>query len=236
MNSTDRLGLNLKALKAVIFDLDGTLIQSTIDFKAMNQAVAETLIQHGLPKDILDTKGRINESIVRAYAYFKGHSQNGWMDRLENDLNRVSAAVEMRQVDRTTVVPGTFEVLDHLNRNGLSVAILTRGSRPYTLRALRASGLEGYFRTIVCRDDYPLIEAKPNPIALRRVFADLGMEKQQCLFIGDHETDYQCAISAETSFAAVLTGSHGQEVWSRIRPDLLMSSIAELPRMLEGGS
>jgi len=236
MNSTDPFGLNLKTLKAIIFDLDGTLIRSTIDFQEMNRAVADTLLQHGLPEDILDNKGSVNESIVRAYAYFKEHSQNGWMDRLESDLNRVSAAVEMRCVDKTTVVPGAFEVLDHLNRNGFSVAILTRGSRHYTLRALRASGLEGYFHTIVCRDDYPLTEAKPNPIALRRVFADMGMEKQQCLFIGDHETDHQCAVSADTFFAAVLTGSHGREVWSGRRPDMLMSSIADLPRMLEGRS
>jgi HAD superfamily hydrolase (TIGR01549 family) len=234
MNVEVSNGLRMEALKAVIFDLDGTLIRSTIDFQEMNRAVAETLLSHGLPKHILDPNGRVNESIVRAYSYFKVHSQDGWIDRLEMDLNRVSLEVEMAFVDHTEAVPGAFETLSHLDERRMPSAILTRGSRPYTLRALRASGLEGRFQSVICRDDFPLTEAKPNPIALRRVFDDLGLNNRQCLFIGDHETDYLCAQGANAPFAAVLTGSHGQDVWGRLKPELIMSSIADLPSVLEG--
>lgn len=234
MNAIVSNGLRREGLKAIIFDLDGTLIRSTIDFQRMNRAVAETLLMHGLPRDILDPNGRVNESIVRAYSYFSVHHQDGWIDSLERDLNRVSAEVEMALVDQTQAVPGALETLAHLNEKGMPAAILTRGSRSYTTRALRASGLEGRFHTVICRDDFPLTEAKPNPIALHRVFEQLELSNRQCLFIGDHETDYLCAKSANTPFAAVLTGTHGQEVWGRLRPELIMPSIADLPSVLEG--
>jgi phosphoglycolate phosphatase len=227
-------GLGRGDLRAVIFDLDGTLIRSTIDFVKMNRAIAETLLKHGLPKDILDPNGRVNESIVRAYSYFKAHNESGWIDGLERDLNRVSSEVEMALVDMTMAVPGAFETLAHLEKRKMPAAILTRGSRAYTLRALCASGLEGRFHTVVCRDDFPLTEAKPNPIALRRVFDHLALNNRQCLFIGDHETDFLCAKGADAPFAAVLSGSHGQDVWGSLRPDLILESIADLPAILEG--
>jgi len=234
MNVKVNDGLDLRGLRAVVFDMDGTLIQSTIDFHEMNRQVAETLLQHGLPQDILDPSGRVNESIVRAYAYFKMHSQDGWAERLEADLNRVSAEVEMARVEETLAVPGAASALEYLQRWGIGAAVLTRGSRAYTERALRAAGLEGCFHTVLCRDDHPLTEAKPNPLALQRVFRSLSLSNLSCLFVGDHETDYLCARGAETPFAAVLTGSHGLDVWERLRPEVLMQSVADLPGVLEG--
>ncbi len=137
----------------------------------MNRQVAEPPPAWASPGDILDPSGRVNESIVRAYAYFKIHSQDGWAERLEADLNRVSAEVEMARVGGD---PGRARVaasaLEYLQRRGIGAAVLTRGSRAYTERALRAAGLEGCFHTVLCRDDHPLTEAKPNPLALRGSF------------------------------------------------------------------
>ncbi len=228
-------GLDLSGLKAIVFDMDGTLIRSTIDFKRMNAGVAETLLAHGLPSDILDPDGRVNESIVRAYAYFKTHNQDGWAERLENDLNRMSAEVEMAKVHESRAVDGAMDCLKDIKERGMMTAILTRGSRRYTELALTASGLKEEFDIIICRDDYPLIEAKPNPLALRRVFDRLGVDASNSLFVGDHETDLLCAKGARTPFAAVLTGNQGLDVWRQLSPDVILDSMAEIPELLEGG-
>ncbi len=229
-----RNALRSNGLKAVIFDMDGTLIRSTIDFRKMNQGLADTLLQHGLPKDILDPSGKVNESIVRAYSYFKVHSHDGWAEALERDLNRVSLEVEMARVDETREVPGTADTLRYLRSRGIRTAVLTRGSRAYTERALLAAGLDDKFEVVLCRDDHPLIEAKPNPVALRRVYNALDLNGDECLFIGDHDTDLLCAQGAGSPFAAVLTGSFSVEMWTPLNPDVIMDSVAELPRLLEG--
>lgn len=227
-------GLRYDGLKAVIFDMDGTLIRTTIDFQKMNQGIAETLLHHGLPKDILDPTGKVNESIVRAYSYFKIHSQNGWAEALEKDLNRVSLEVEMARVGESREVPGAADTLRYLKEKGIRTGVLTRGSRAYTEKALRAAGLDDGFEIILCRDDHPLTEAKPNPLALRRVFGGLGLSAAECLFVGDHDTDLLCAQGAGSPFAAVLTGTFTSEMWMLLDPDVIMDSVAELPGLLEG--
>ena len=227
-------GLRPNGLKAVIFDMDGTLIRTTIDFHKMNQGVAETLLQHGLPRDILDPSGKVNESIVRAYSYFKVHSHEGWADALEKDLNRVSLEVEMARVNESREIPGTADTLRYLRTRGIRTAVLTRGSRAYTEKALSAAGLHDDFEIVLCRDDHPLTEAKPNPLALRRVYGALGLKGGDCLFVGDHDTDLLCAQGAGSPFAAVLTGSFSEEMWKPLSPDVIMDSVAELPRLLEG--
>ncbi|MHC1680475.1 MAG: HAD family hydrolase [Methanomassiliicoccales archaeon] len=229
-----RNSLRPNGLKAVIFDMDGTLIRTTIDFRKMNQGVAETLLQHGLPRDILDPSGKVNESIVRAYSYFKVHSQDGWAEALEKDLNRVSLEVEMARVNESREIPGTADTLRYLRSKGIRTAVLTRGSRAYTEKALSAAGLEDKFEIVLCRDDHPLTEAKPNPLALRRVYDSLGLKGGECLFIGDHETDLLCAQGAGSPFAAVLTGTFSEEMWEPLGPDVIMDSVAELPWLLEG--
>ena len=232
MSTVARNGLASDGFKAVIFDMDGTLIRSTIDFQKMNQGLADTLLSHGLPRDILDPDGKVNESIVRAYSYFKIHSQEGWAEALERDLNRVSQEVEMARVGESKAVPGTVEVLSYLRSRGIRTAVLTRGSRGYTEKALSASGLEGMFEVVLCRDDHPLTEAKPNPLALRRVFKSLGLSNGECLFVGDHDTDLLCAQGAGSPFAAVLTGSFTAKMWEPLNPDVVLDSVAELPKLL----
>ncbi len=234
MSPIIRNDLRSNGLKAIIFDMDGTLIRTTIDFRRMNQGIAETLLQHGLPRDILDPSGKVNESIVRAYSYFKMHSHDGWAEALERDLNRASLEVEMARVEESREVPGTAETLDYLRSKGIRTAVLTRGSRAYTEKALRAAGLDGRFEFVMCRDDHPLTEAKPNPLALRRVYDALQLSGQECLFVGDHDTDLLCAKGAGSPFAAVLTGTFTSEMWNALNPDVIMDSVAELPVLMEG--
>jgi phosphoglycolate phosphatase len=234
MSPIIRNRLRSNGLKAVIFDMDGTLIRSTIDFRRMNQGVADTLLQHGLPKDILDPSGKVNESIVRAHSYFKIHSHDGWAQALERDLNRVSLEVEMTHVEDSREVPGTADTLRYLRTKGIRTAVLTRGSRAYTEKALQAAGLNDKFEIVLCRDDHPLTEAKPNPLALRRVYDGLGLKGGECLFVGDHDTDLLCAQGAGSPFAAVLTGSFSVEMWNPLSPDVILDSVAKLPRLLEG--
>ncbi len=69
---------------------------------------------------------------------------------------------------------------------------------------------------------------------MRRVYGALGLKGDECLFIGDHDTDLLCAQGAGSPFAAVLTGSFSVEMWSSLNPDVIMDSVAELPRLLEG--
>ena len=98
---------------------------------------------------------------------------------------------------------------------------------------LLITGLDGTTGPCVCRDDYPLEEAKPNPLAMRRVAAKLGLDAVDCLYVGDHPMDLECARASGAGFVAVTTGSTDRERWSQSGCRMIIDSVADLPSVLE---
>jgi phosphoglycolate phosphatase len=86
---------------------------------------------------------------------------------------------------------------------------------------------------MVCRDDHPEEEAKPNGKAMERVAALLGIMPQKCLMVGDHLMDMSCARSASAQFIGVLTGAFSQQDWSRYDIPIVIPSVGELPTLLD---
>ncbi|OPY31755.1 MAG: 2-deoxyglucose-6-phosphatase [Methanomassiliicoccales archaeon PtaU1.Bin124] len=221
-----------KPYRGVIFDLDGTLVHSTIDFSLMREQVMAALKEMPIPPDLLEQKGAISNNVLKALTYLEGKVDHGKLTALLDRLENVSTQVELRDVERTTMISGVKEVLDHIQAKGYRIGLLTRGSREYAMRALRASGLNFPFQATVCRDDFDLREAKPNPIALVRTADLLGLDPSGCVFIGDHFIDQQCAEAAGSGFVGVLTGSNDWEKWSKRPPLVVLISVAELPGLL----
>ncbi len=120
-----------------------------------------------------------------------------------------------------------------LRAMGYPLALLTRGSRHYATEALRASHLTGMLDAIICRDDHDVSEAKPHPEAMRRAAAALNLRPEQCVLIGDHLMDLECARSAGSMFVAVLSGHNGRKGWEDLGVERIIPSIAQLPRYLE---
>jgi phosphoglycolate phosphatase-like HAD superfamily hydrolase len=109
---------------------------------------------------------------------------------------------------------------------------LTRGCRTYVEAALRASKIPFAPETIVCRDDHRLIDAKPNPIALKRAAERIGLGVDESIYIGDHWMDHDCAVSARMPFIGVLSGHNDRERWKGRDIERIIDDITELPSLL----
>lgn len=224
--------MSRKAVEGIVFDLDGTLIRSTIDFILMRQLMTELLQRYDLPPGIVDPKDTMSGSMIRAWSYLDEHASRSTLFQFSREVDQTWNQVEMRDVNETMEVPGARSTLEELRERGYPLGILTRSSRRYTMAALRASGLEGSVHAMVCRDDHDLIDAKPNPISLHRISDLIGISTERCLYVGDHHMDLECAIAAGSDFIAVLSGSNDKERWGAYRPDIVLNSIVELPSTL----
>jgi phosphoglycolate phosphatase-like HAD superfamily hydrolase len=140
--------------------------------------------------------------------------------------------IEMQKVSETKAFPGTGKAIALLVDQGYPVAVLTRGSRQYTESALAASGLAGYFINSVCRDDHPDDEAKPNPISMARAAGKMMVKKEACLLVGDHEMDWECALSAGSGFIGVLSGATDQNTWTKLGGVTVIPDVSFLPDLL----
>ncbi len=224
---------SLNLVKAVVFDLDNTLVRSHIDYVRLKSAVLKELATAGVPDRLIDADESVVDNFVRGKAYLEAHSGPSRLLELNARLDRALTEIEMERVDQVREVEGALALVDSLKSKGLKVGILTRGSRSYATTVLSRIGFDGQIMHLVCRDDYPMEEAKPNRLAMSRIASKLDCRPEECLFIGDHPMDLECAKASGATFIGVLTGSTSREGWSETGCAAVIESVADLPEWLK---
>ncbi len=222
-----------KRIKAVIFDLDNTLVESQIDYSRMKSDILEELALSGVEPSLLSSSKTVVENIRIGKEDLLSKRPEADTSLLDARLNALLTTRELERVETVRVHPGASEALDAIVRQGMATGVLTRGSRAYALKVLSLTRLDGRAGPCVCRDDYPLEEAKPNPLAMVRVASRVGLTAQDCLYVGDHPMDLDCARASGASFVGVLTGFTNKERWSHSGCEVVIPSVADLPSMLE---
>jgi phosphoglycolate phosphatase len=200
-------GLSLP-LKAVIFDLDGTLINSAIPFKEMKRKVITFLQANGVKERLLNEDMLSTEIINLAVSCLqqKGFSENRVSDVLAQ-VSNIMNEFELQSTENATVIEGVPQTLYVLKEQGLKLGVMTRGCREYTHKILAKFSLNRYFDTVAARDDVD--QPKPNPEHAFHLLKLLGVKAQETLFVGDHWSDAECAKQAGLKFVFV---SHGQDI------------------------
>jgi HAD superfamily hydrolase (TIGR01549 family) len=163
-------------IRAVIFDMDGTLTRPFLDFPKIRKAIgiAEPLLENMLALPA----GPLRE---RAFAI---------LGRFEEEAAEASELND-----------GTREVLDFLSGRGVPAALVTRNSRRSTDRVLSKHALS--FQVVVTREDAP---AKPRPEPLWLICERLGVEPPQALMVGDFKFDIAAGRNAGTRTALLTNG------------------------------
>lgn len=186
------------AIRGLIFDMDGTLVDSGLDFNAMRREMG---LDRGLP-------------LLEAIALLPPVDAARCWDIL--------AAHEREGSERAALFPGVREFLQASSERGLARAVVTRNSRVATLSTLGRLGLE--FAPIVCREDGP---AKPDPAAIWQICAAWGLRPKQCVMIGDYHFDIQIGRRAGTRTVWFCPDGQS-ETWHDEAPaDFVLSSFAE---------
>ncbi len=195
MDSAKFLGV-----RALIFDLDGTLIDSKLDLIHSVNAMlceagrerlpAETIsgyIGHGAPVLVARALGAdsTEEERARALQFFLTY-------------------YEEHKLDNTYAYPLVAETLAKLARRDLPMAVLTNKPVRVSVRILDALGLSKYFREIYGGNSFET--KKPDPLGANTILSKLGTPPQQAMVIGDSEVDVQTARNAGTLAVAVNYG------------------------------
>jgi phosphoglycolate phosphatase len=179
-------------MTAIIFDLDGTLIDSAPDIHA---AVARALAEEGQPALSFDTvRGFIGNglpTLVERVIAARGEAPDPV--RRADLLSRVSRQYEAASSDLTTVYPGVQVALAALQARGHPMGICTNKPEGAARDVLDALGLGRFFQVVVGGETLP--ERKPHPAPLLATVARLGA--QRALYVGDSEVDAETALAAD---------------------------------------
>jgi phosphoglycolate phosphatase len=207
------------AVCAIIFDLDGTLIDSKLDLiHSVNamlgemkrpQLAAETIsgyIGHGAPQLVARALGGTasEEELRHALQFFLGY-------------------YEEHKMDNTCAYPGVPETLARLRH--IPLAVLTNKPERISVRILKSLGLAKHFRAIYGGNSFA--SKKPDPFGANKILQELGLDAREALIVGDSEVDVQTARNAGTRAAAVTYG-FGVHDRTAYPADIYLDQFADL--------
>lgn len=214
-------------VKVVLFDLDGTLLDSIPD---LSEACNRMMLELGrTPYDIevvrtFVGKGMVN--LVRRCLAGSGSATEVEVDAAVNIFRRHYAVVNGQW---TTLYAGVVPALEALRQRGIAMACVTNKPAAFTAPLLERMGIAGFFGATVSGDT--LAEKKPHPAPLLHACRLLGFEVADALMIGDSANDAEAARAAGMPVLLVTYGySEGVPVDSIECDGLLSSLVDALPR------
>lgn len=196
--------ISLGAVRAVLLDLDGTLLDTAPEIAA---AAADMLSELGLdPVDPL----RVREFIGKGIPHLVRRTLEASLGRAP-DERRVGSAMEgfffhyaKRNGRMSKPYPGVLEGIAELRAKGFALACVTNKTAQFTIPLLEATGLAGFFPVVVSGDTMP--KKKPAPDPLLEACRRLGIPALEALMIGDSRND---ALAARAAGCPVLLVPYG---------------------------
>ncbi|MEE4146853.1 MAG: HAD-IA family hydrolase [Halieaceae bacterium] len=218
------------SLKAVIFDLDGTLVDTADEFVVVVQALRA---EHGrAPMDPQRIRASVSNGAraLVSLALDMAEDAEGFESRRLRLLELYSEV--LGSVAR--LYPGIAGLLAELQRRNVSWGIATNKPRAYTAPLLARLNLQPQPGSVVCPDD--VTERKPHPESLLRNCSELGCRPDQAIYIGDHLRDIEAGKRAGMYTIAAAYGyiEPGDDPY-RWGADAHADSSADLRKMILGG-
>ena len=212
-------------LSAAIFDLDGTLVDAHFDGLVAKRAMIAKMAQMGI-----DISG-ISETESAQAILDRVPNSNGSADGVRMEMYRILDHYELRASTKVLLKYSVLETLHALRKEGLALALVTNSGRRAANEILQKHGIGKFFSVVVTRDDS--IRLKPRGDGIAMAVSLLKVHPSDAIYIGDSTYDIRAAKEAKVLVAAVLGGVHSAERLMEESPDVIMSSLGEIPPLVE---
>ncbi len=207
-------------MRALIFDLDGTLVESLPGIAAsLNRA----LIQHGLPgQSHENVRGFIGDGAVKLAQ--RALATVSRIDLTDSVVKHFAADYAVSWPSGTSVYPGMHQLLADLESRGIPLAVLSNKPHAFTVEIVEKLFPATKFAVVLGnRDNLP---HKPDPTGALEIATGIGLAPEQCTIIGDSTMDLDTAKNAGMKSIAVTWGYHDRE---RLREaDVVVDTIEQL--------
>jgi phosphoglycolate phosphatase len=216
---------NWQQVRLLVFDLDGTLVDSKRDLALSVNAMRSEMGLVPLPLDLIASYvGHGVTVLVR-----RSLGPDVTNDDVEKGIAFFLAYYRDHMLDHTAPYPGVSEALEKLG--GHKMAVLTNKPVNFSREMLTRLELAPYFAYIYGGNSFP--QKKPDPIGLHKLMEDLHIGADETLMIGDSDTDILTGRNASVWTCGVTYG-FGAHTLQNVAPDLVIHDLRELPPLLNG--
>jgi HAD superfamily hydrolase (TIGR01509 family) len=219
-------------VKAVVFDLDGTVASFNLDYMIVRSDVRGLLMKKGLPASVLSSNESIFEMLKKTEIFLKnnGKSERA-IQKVRNEALAIAEKYELEAAKTTGLLPGVVETLKALKKMGLKLGLCTINSDKSTNYILKRFGLAGFFDVVITRNKVKHV--KPNIEHLEATLKALKINPDEALLVGDGTRDMQCARELNVIAVGLPMGVSSEKELMISGANYLITSVIDLPTLIE---
>jgi HAD superfamily hydrolase (TIGR01549 family) len=219
------------SVKAVIFDLDGTLIDTVGIYLTILDTVLKRLDLPAVSRETVSEATRDGDfDWARVFPLHRRNRVKETLPQIQRILEEIAPPLFR---ERTVLICGADDLLRRLSSSGYKLGLVTSTPEkhmPIKLLALKKAGIQDGFHAMVTADDTPL--RKPSPQPLLECAGRLSVEPGQCMYVGDMRSDMAAGRAAGMITVGVLTGFDDMDLLATENPHLILKGVWELDSSL----
>ncbi|HKW98985.1 MAG TPA: HAD-IA family hydrolase [Bryobacteraceae bacterium] len=209
----------------VIFDLDGTLIDSSLDLANSVNATRAHLNLAPMAHDVVYSYVGNGAPVLIRKALGPDFSD----DEVRHALDYFLDYYRAHMLDNTALYPGVRQVLDRFKEAAIPMAVLTNKPVRFSQAIVDGLGLNQHFRRVYGGNSFE--HKKPHPVGIETLLNEYGVTREKTLMVGDSSVDVQTARNANVKACGVTWGFQ-PETFAAYPPDLLVQRPEELAEMV----
>ncbi len=214
-------------MKAVIFDLDGTLVDSAPDIHAAANALLNAVGYPPLPYE--QVKSFIGNGIPKLVERVMRVSHIDHTPERHADLvARFTDLYSIQPATKSALYPNVDATLEYLDAQGFTLGVCTNKDRDLSIQVLKGLGIGGFFSSVIGGDSLP--QRKPDAAPLLECARQLGAD--EFIYVGDSEVDAATAEAAKAAFVLFTEGYRKTPVEKRSH-DFAISDFSDLAEFVE---
>jgi len=219
-------------VEAVIFDLDGTLANFNLDFKALRAEVRGYLLRTGVPASVLNVNESMFDMLGKAEIFFRNGDKSVQMfEEVRTQALAVAEKYEMEAASTTSLQPGAIETLKELKRMKLKLGLCTTSSEKAAKYILQRFRIEDFFEVVVSRDNVKYV--KPHIEQFEMALKELRARPQVTVIVGDSVVDMQSARELKSIAVGIPTGMSTMEQLKKHSANYIITSLTDLPVLIK---
>lgn len=221
------------SFKAILFDLDGTIVEFKFPVRESRLALFELLMKSGYDVGSFRDNMRTQEIVDVAEAQWKDSTvlkKSESFSDLKRRLFQILDNLEYDSLNKSRPFPDSLEIVKRLKNNHFLTGVVTNAGRSPAVSILSKYGFLPWFDIIIARDDVPRMKPSPDGLIMAKV--RLGLESKEILYVGDSALDIEAAKSARMKIASIPTGTYSETTLRRLSPDFVLTNMRDLEKIV----